>query len=145
MKTQPNGGNMKKEFKIMRKTAEMKRMLEAEKIEEMIEQYKELFQATDMDICRSLKGKWYFFRFSKKCKSYDCYTEFETAEELLKLIIGELAMDITHLLNKDVHFPARLHCDLTDFMEQKINYDDEIHSLAKFIDVLTKYSAETCE
>lgn len=129
----------------MRETKKMKRMREVEEIERMIDEYKELFAATDMDICRSLKGKYYFFRFSKRCKTYDCYTEFETAEELLKIIIGELAMDISYLLEKDIHFPARLHYDLTDFMEQKINYDDEIHSLAKFIDVLTKYSAETCE
>lgn len=129
----------------MRETKKMKREREIEEIEQMIEQYKGLFAATDMDICRSLKGKYYFFRFSKKYKSYDCYTEFETAEELLKIIIGELAMDISYLLEKDLNLPARLHYDLTDFMEQTIRYDDEIHSLAKFIDVLTKYSAETCE
>ena len=62
-------------------------MKESTKIKKIIKEYKNLFDITDMDICQSIKGRWYFFRWNQKFKYYDCYTEFETAEELIKLWI----------------------------------------------------------
>lgn len=118
-------------------------MSEREKIEKLIEEYADLFKKTNMDICRSLKGKYFFFRFNKKYNNFECYSEFETAEELLKIIVGELAIDINYLLEKNLKLPKRLHYDLADYIEQPVEYDNNIEKLAQYIDVFAKYSPES--
>lgn len=67
---------------------------ELEKIEKIITDYRKLFDATDMDVARSIKGEWYFSRFNEEYGYYDCFVRFKTARELVEIILGELSLDL---------------------------------------------------
>ena len=118
-------------------------MTEDEKIEKLIETYRPYLAMTDMDICHSLKGKWYFFRYSEKNGSYEIFTQFETATELIEIVIGELCMDATFLVEEEFDMKPYLHCDLTDFMNQPIDYHECVMEFRNHLQMLFELSSKT--
>ena len=118
-------------------------LTEDQKIERLIETYRPYLSMTDMDICHSLKGKWYFFRYSEKHNTYEMYTQFETANELIEIVIGELCMDATFLIEEDYNIKPHLHCDLADFMNQPLDYEDCVIEFKKHLQMLFELSSKT--
>ena len=119
-------------------------LTEDQKIEKLIKTYQPYLSMTDMDICHSLKGKWYFFRYSEKHDSYEMFTQFETANELIEIVIGELCMDATFLVEKDYDMKPHLHCDLADFMNQSLKYEDCVIEFKKHLQMLFELSSKAC-
>lgn len=92
-------------------------MHEKEKIEKLIETHKALFDATDMDVAMSMKGKWYFSRYNEEFDYYDVIASFKTAKELANLLLGEIALDIFTTIDGEMEEPIsyKNHADdLTD-------------------------------
>ena len=118
-------------------------MTEDEKIEKLISTYQPYRAMTDMDICHSLKGKWYFFRYSQKHNSYEMFTEFETASELIEIVIGELCMDAAFLVEEEFDMEPHLHCDLADFMNQPIDYRETVMEFRNHLKMLFELSSKT--
>lgn len=116
---------------------------EDEKIEKLIKTYQPYLAMTDMDICHSLKGKWYFFRYSEKHDSYEMFTQFETASELIEIVIGELCMDATFLVEEEYDMKPHLHCDLADFMNQPIDYRETVMEFRNHLKMLFELSSKT--
>lgn len=69
-------------------------MNEDKKIENLLNEYKELFETTTADISKSYKGRRFFFYTDRVCNELYCIKEFATADELEKKIIYELADQI---------------------------------------------------
>ena len=89
------------------------------------------------------KGKWYFFRYSEKNDCYEMFTQFETATELIEIVIGELCMDATFLVEEEFDMKPHLHCDLVDFMNQPVDYHDCVMELKNHIATLFELSSKT--
>ena len=118
-------------------------LTEDEKIEKLIRVYRPFLDMTDMDICHSLKGKWYFFRYSERTGNYEVFTQFETAAELIEIVVGELSMDAMFLVEEDFDIKPYLHCDLVNFMNQPIKYEDAVKELYKHLQSLFELSSKT--
>ncbi len=118
-------------------------MTETQKIEKLLEKYGPYFRLNDMDVCRSLKGKWYFFRYDEKYDNYEIFTRFETASELIQLVIGELAMDATFLVENDYDMTHIVHEELGDFIHAPLDYERCIKELQKKLNVLFELSTHT--
>ena len=65
-------------------------MTENEKIELVIEEYKEYLNNSNSDICHSIKGVWFIYLYDDVHDIYECFYEFHTADELRKIIVGEI-------------------------------------------------------
>lgn len=90
---------------------------ETKKIEKLLEKYKELFEATNMDVCRSVKGRWYFFRDNVEYGYYECFREFASAKELIHMIHNELMLDMSDTVDASYKLPKYKHEDLGDVIE----------------------------
>ena len=69
-------------------------MSEDKKIEEVISKYQSLLDNSDVDITKSIKGVWHFYRYNEKYKNYDCFIRFKTANDLEHIILSEVAEDM---------------------------------------------------
>lgn len=118
-------------------------LTEDQKIEKLIKKYQPYLAMTDMDVCRSIKGKWYFFRYSEKYKTYEMFTQFETATELIEIVVGELCMDATFLVEEEYNLKPHLHPDLVDFMNQPLDYKDCVMKFKEYIQSLCTISSKT--
>lgn len=92
-------------------------MSENKKIETLIKEYKGVLKSTDMDICKSVKGRWYFFRYNEEYEYYDCFREFTSAEELMHLIHTELNLEMHDTLEMETALPEYEHPDIGDVIE----------------------------
>jgi len=104
-------------------------MTEREKIENIIKEYQSLFMATDMDVCHSIKDVWYFTRYNKQYNYYDCLVRFETAEELVQIILGELALDMNCTIGNNPEAPRYSNGNFADDVQTKVNYQEYIERL----------------
>lgn len=108
-------------------------MTEKEKIEIIIKEYKSFFEATDMDVCQSIKGKWYFSKKDSKDNFYECFREFKTAEELIEMILGELALDMACAIEKEVDTADYDHDNLADLLDMRFDYKKVIEELPELL------------
>lgn len=107
-------------------------MHEHQKIKKILEEYKALFEVTNMDVAESIKGQWYFTRFNEEEGYYDCIIRFETAKELAEIILGELAMDI--LVTIDCEPETMTSFDnFADDVEMKACYQPHIDRLIQYL------------
>lgn len=65
-------------------------MNEKAKIRMLLEEYKEFIAKTDYDVCESVKGEWFFFCYDKEHDLYHSFYKFSSAENLERIIIGEV-------------------------------------------------------
>ena len=107
-------------------------MSEKEKIKRILEEYKELFEVTDMDVAESIKGQWFFSRYNKEHDYFDVLTRFETAKELAEIILGELATDIFITIDCE---PEQLPVfkNFADDLQMKACYKSHIDRLMKYL------------
>lgn len=107
-------------------------MTENEKIKKILEEYKALFEITDMDVAESIKGQWYFSRYNKEDEYYDCFVRFETAKELAEIMLGELAMDIFTTIDCEPEEKPVIG-NFADDVEMKASYQPHIERLIKYL------------
>ena len=107
-------------------------MNEKEKIKKILEEYKELFEVTDMDVAESMKGQWFFCRYNKEYDYYDVFARFETAKELAEIILGELAMDIFSTIDCEPENPPAFD-NFADDVELKACYQPHIDRLMNYL------------
>lgn len=69
-------------------------MDEKEKILRVMKKYGGYFRTEHRDVAFSTKGEYFFYAYSERYKNYEAFVRFNTAEELEKIIIGEIAEDI---------------------------------------------------
>ena len=101
-------------------------MSEREKVLQVIEKYKEFFDGKDgIDVAISAKGEFFFYSFSKEYDYFDHFIKFNTAEELERIIIGNMANDVNCIaepLIDELEMQTRRidHCDMAgyDFKEE---------------------------
>lgn len=107
-------------------------MKEKEKIQKILEEYKELFEVTDMDVAESIKGQWFFSRYDKEHDYYDVLARFETAKELAEIILGELATDIFITIDCEPEAVPTFN-NFADDLEMKACYRPHIDRLIKYL------------
>lgn len=73
-------------------------MSEYEKIQEVMKKHEEYFRNGKADIAISSKGRYFFFEFDTKYQNFETFIEFQTAEELEKIILSTVADDLDLLL-----------------------------------------------
>lgn len=66
-------------------------MNEEQKIEKLLNEYKDFFETSTADISKSAKGRKFFFYTDSKCGDLYCLAEFTTADELEQIILHEMA------------------------------------------------------
>ena len=103
-------------------------------IKELIKKYKVILKNSDMDICESVKGRWYFMRYDKEYDVYDKFLEFETAEELIEILTGELAVDMTLTIGNEPEIPEYSQSDLADELDFGYDYRKAIEALSEKLD-----------
>ncbi len=107
-------------------------MKEKEKIQKILEEYKGLFEVTDMDVAESIKGQWFFSRYDKEHDYYDVLARFETAKELAEIILGELATDIFITIDCEPEEVPAFN-NFADDLEMKACYRPHIDRLIKYL------------
>lgn len=107
-------------------------MNEREKIKKLLEEYKALFDVTDMDVAESQKGQWFFSRYNKENDYFDALVRFETAKELAEIILGELAMDIFVTIDCEPEEIPEFH-NFADDVEMKVCYQPHIERLIAYL------------
>lgn len=107
-------------------------MTEKEKIYKLLEEYKALFDVTDMDVAESQKGQWFFSRYNKEMNYFDTLICFETAEELAEIMVGELAMDIFSTIDCEPEQIPEFH-NFADDIQMKEIYQPHIERLIAYL------------
>lgn len=118
-------------------------MNEETKIQSVIEEYQDYLNKTNSDVCHSIKGVWFFFRYDSKNNIYECFYQFFTADELERIIIGEIIESINIALEctaEEIVFANGKRPQVIDVDSILINYDfaDRINELAVNIQAIKK-------
>ena len=124
MKMLPNGGARERSTYMNKDKA----------IKKLVTKYKTILENTDMDICESMKGKWYFVRYDEEYNIYERFLEFETAEELIEILTGELAIDMLLTIEEDPNYLEYSRPDLAEEMDFEYDYSIEIKALSDKLD-----------
>lgn len=114
-------------------------MSEDEKIKELIKKYKGYFENSNADVCHTYKGKWFFFRFELKYKNFECFIQFDTAEQLKNIVLGEIVNDINLLIEVAADTIAHEYDyeDIND-VASSCDYKGNVNKLSYNLEVLTK-------
>lgn len=107
-------------------------MSENQKIKKLLEEYKALFEVTDMDVAESMKGQWFFSRYNKEHDYFDALVRFETAKELAEIILGELATDIFITIDCEPEGIPQFD-NFADDLEMKACYKPYIDRLIEYL------------
>lgn len=118
-------------------------MNEDKKIQSVIEEYQDYLNKTNSDVCHSIKGVWFFFQYDSKNNIYECFYKFSTAEELEKIIIGEIIESINIALEctaEEIVFANRNRLQVIDVGSIPNDYDflDRVNELAVNIQAIKK-------
>lgn len=73
-------------------------MSEYEKIQEVIKKHEEYFKNGKADVAVSSKGKYFFYEYEERYGNFETFIEFQTAEELEKIILTILSDDLDLIL-----------------------------------------------
>jgi len=118
-------------------------MNEEIKIQSVIEEYQDYLNKTNSDVCHSIKGVWFFFQYDSKNNIYECFYQFFTADELERIIIGEIIESINIALEctaEEIVFANGKRPQVIDVDSIPTNYDfaDRINELAVNIQAIKK-------
>lgn len=109
-------------------------MTEKEKILKLLENHKDLFKATDMDVFESVKGQWFFTRYNSEFDYFDAIATFKTAEELARIILGEISADLFVTIDgcsEDTF-------EYTNLVDDVIEADDYQENIDRLLEYLSK-------
>lgn len=108
------------------------KLQERDKILKLIQEYKAIFEVTDMDVSESMKGQWLFSRFNQEKSYYDALVRFDTAKDLAEILLGELATDIFVTIDCEPEEIPKFP-NFADDIEMKDFYQPYIERLLKYI------------
>ena len=119
-------------------------MTNSEKIRELIRVYKNVWKSTNMDICESLKGHWYFIQYDEEYEECECIREFKTAEELIQMFVYEMAQYMNYTIGNEPELPTYKHKNIADaFCDDEINIADAILELNQSLNAIL--ASENCD
>lgn len=107
-------------------------MMERDNIIKLLEEHKEIFEVTDMDVVETRKGHWLFCRYDEENGYYDALVHFETAKDLAEIILGELAIDIFSTIDCEPEEKPQYQ-NFADDVEMKDTYEPHIQRLLKYL------------
>lgn len=118
-------------------------MTEKEKVLQVIEKYKEFFDGEDgIDVAISAKGEFFFYSYAKELTYFDYFIKFQTAEELERIIIGNMVNDVNCIVEPfidELEMQTRridsLNIEAYDFREEVMKLSEHLESVER---VLTK-------
>lgn len=118
-------------------------MSEKEKVLQVIEKYKEFFDGEDgIDVAISAKGEFFFYSYAKEFTYFDYFIKFHTAEELERIIIGNMANDVNCIVDPlidELEMQTRqidsLDTEAYDFRDEVMKLSEHLASVER---VLTK-------
>lgn len=109
-------------------------MSEKEKVLQVVENYKEFFDGNDgIDVAISVKGEFFFYSFNEKYNYYDHFIQFHTAEQLERIIIGNMVNDancIIEPLADELEMQTR---NIQDVLKDDFDFKDEIVNLSRHL------------
>lgn len=119
-------------------------MSEREKVQMIIEKYRELFDGEDgMDVAISVKGEFFFYTFSQEYDYYEHFVKFHTAEELEKLIIGNMVNDANCIL-EPLADELEMQCrNVQEAMTEGLDFTEEIVKMSMHLETLEKVFTES--
>ena len=118
-------------------------MSERDKIEQVIEKYRDLFDGEDgMDVAISVKGEFFFYTFSREYDYYDHFVKFNTAEELEKLIIGNVVDDANCILEPLVDELEMQGRNVQEAMTEGLDFTEEVVKMSMHLETLERVFAE---
>ena len=118
-------------------------MSKKEKIERVLDKYKKYFEDTGADVCHSIKGVWFFYQYDNKNDIYECFYKFDDAEELEKIIIGEILQTVNIAIEctaEEITFCNRKNLKMIDVDKISDDYDsnDRLKALAVNVEAIHK-------
>lgn len=116
-------------------------MSEKEKVLQVIEKYKEFFDGEDgIDVAISAKGEFFFYSYAKEFKYFDHFIQFHTAEELERIIIGNMVNDVNCIVEPfidELEMQTRRidHCDMEhyDFREEVAKLSEHLNTVERVL------------
>jgi len=105
-------------------------------IEEFVEKYKDFFMATELDVAKSIKGKWYLSAYNEEYSYYDCFVEFETVEELVDLVTREWAFLVNCAIDYETDVPVfekSIVDQLESYTKPSIEYEELLYNLKAIV------------
>ena len=109
------------------------KLQERDKIKKLIQEYKAIFEVSDMDVSESMKGHWLFSRYNEENGYYDALVHFDTAQDLAEIILGELAADMLVTIDCAPEEPPKFP-NFADDIEMKEFYQPHIERLLEYLD-----------
>lgn len=118
-------------------------MSEKEKVLQVIEKYKEFFDGEDgIDVAISAKGEFFFYSYAKEFTYFDYFIKFHTAEELERIVIGNMVNDVNCIVEPlidELEMQTRqidsLDTEAYDFRDEVMKLSEHLASVER---VLTK-------
>lgn len=118
-------------------------MTEKEKVLQVIEKYREFFDGEDgIDVAISAKGEFFFYSYAKEFTYFDYFIKFHTAEELERIIIGNMVNDVNCIVEPlidELEMQTRqidsLDTEAYDFRDEVMKLSEHLASVER---VLTK-------
>lgn len=112
-------------------------MREEMKIQEIIEKYQDYIQSSCADITKSIKGKRFFYLTDEKSGELYSLVEFDTAEELERIILHEMADDLNLVIEVGIENLNR------ELNEKNVSYascefGNAIEHLASSLEIIQK-------
>lgn len=108
-----------------------------EKIRKILKEYKPLLKRTNMDVCESVKGRWYFMQYDEEFEEYESIREFETAEELIDIFTRELALCMNLEIGNEPELPEYEHQNIADaFSEEELDYEEAVIELKQSLQTI---------
>ena len=112
-------------------------MTKTEKIRRVVKEYKNLLKCTNMDVCESVKGRWYFMQYDEEFEEYESIREFETAEELIDMFTRELALYMNLEIGNEPELPVHAHTNIADaFCDDEIDCEEAIIELNQSLNMI---------
>lgn len=123
------------------KIQEVAMMNEEEKIKNVLDKYNKYFADTNSDVCHSIKEVWFFYQYDSKNDIYECFYQFSTAEELERIIMGEILEAVNVAIEctaEEIVFSNNKRLKMLDVDKISANYDfmDRLKELAVIIEAV---------
>lgn len=111
---------------------------EVSKIMAVADKYSDYFNEWHSDIAIGRKGPNFFYVYNDKYRYFDVFEEFNTAEELERLIIGTMAENMEAFNAVVLESTQKMFDDL-DINENVGNYDPDFHiyKLLRQMEIMT--------
>lgn len=112
-------------------------MTEEQKIEQLLEEYKDFFETTTADIATSAKGRRFFFFKDRMCGDLFALAEFTTAKELEQIVLHEMAEQLNMKLD-NVMEDISNGIKYLDVSYSRCDFSKSVSQLASSLDAIQK-------